>query len=164
MLGRLTSLFRTAATAAPTATAAAIAATRPTRTTTSLLSLSAPARFMSVLKSPAVQRWLGERAIEHPTMWRPWQQPWNGRWRGPELSRRKQALLAKEAIRRGEVKLEPTVMVPPPKFKGHKWQAKAEATRAIVAAKMEEMPQLIAEYRQARREKRAKQRLANRWK
>mgnify|MGYP001380727387 CR=1 FL=1 len=63
MLGRLTSLFRTAA-AAPTATAA-IAATPPTSRTTSLLSLSAPARFMSVLKSPAVQRWLGERAIEH---------------------------------------------------------------------------------------------------
>lgn len=120
------------------------------------------ARSMSVLKSPSVQRWLGERAIEHPTAWRPWK--WQGKWKGPELSRRKQALLAKEAIRRGEIQLEPTVMVPPPKFKGHKRQLQRETKRAVVAQKMEEMPTLIAEYRQARMARRAKLRTAERWK
>ena len=111
-------------------------------------------------RRPALGR---ERAIEHPTAWRPWR--WtNGKWRGPELSRREQAHRAKEAIRRGEVKLEPTVMVPPPKFKGHKRAVKAEQTRAIVAQKMEQMPELIAEYRAARRERRAKIKGGNRWK
>ena len=108
------------------------------------------------------QRWLGERAIEAPTMWRPFK--WNGSWRGPELSRRKQALLVKEAIRRGEIKLEPTVMVPPTKFKGHQRERQQPITLANVAQKMEEMPRLIAELRAARREKRLKQRAAARWK
>jgi len=117
---------------------------------------------MSVLKSGAVKRWLGERAIEEPTKFVPWK--WNHKWRGPELSRRKQALLAKDAIRRGEVKLEPTVMVPPPKFKGHAREHAREPRRAAVAARMAEMPKLIAEYRQARREKRLKTKEANRWK
>lgn len=120
-------------------------------------------RLMSVLKSPSIQRWLGEKAIEQPTMWRP-HRNWEGKWRGPELGRREQALRAKEAIRAGEVKLEPTVMVPPPKFKGHKRVQRAENRRAIVAQKMAEMPQLIAEYRAERLAKRAKFRAMNRWK
>ena len=143
---------------------AALAPPPPSRSpTAAALLLVQPSRWMGVLKSPAVQRWVGERAIEHPTAWRPWR--WtNGKWRGPELSRREQAHRAKEAIRRGEVKLEPTVMVPPPKFKGHKRAVKAEQTRAIVAQKMEQMPELIAEYRAARRERRAKIKGGNRWK
>ena len=120
-------------------------------------------RFMSVLKSPSVQRWLGQKAIEQPTMWRP-HKNWEGKWRGPELGRRKQALQAKEAIRLGDIKLEPTVMVPPPKFKGHKRVQRAENRRAIVAQKMAEMPKLIAEYRAERLAKRAKLRAMNRWK
>ena len=106
--------------------------------------------------------WLADRAIEAPTSFRPWK--WNGRWRGPEIGRRKQALLAKEAIRAGEIKLEPTVMVPPPKFKGHAREHKVGPRLADVAAKMEEMPRLIAEYRAARRDKRLKEKAARRWK
>ena len=143
---------------------AALAPPPPSRSpTAAALLLVQPSRWMGVLKSPAVQRWVGERAIEHPTAWRPWR--WtNGKWRGPELSRREQAHRAKEAIRRGEVKLEPTVMVPPPKFKGHKRVQRAENRRAIVAQKMAEMPKLIAEYRAERLAKRAKLRAMNRWK
>ena len=117
---------------------------------------------MPVWKSESVKRWVGEQAIAHPTAWRPWQL--DGKWRGPELSRRKQALRVKQAIRRGEVQLEPTVMVPPPKFKGHKRVQRAENRRAIVAQKMAEMPKLIAEYRAERLAKRAKLRAMNRWK
>lgn len=119
-------------------------------------------RAMSVLKSGSVKRWLAERAIENPTKFVPWK--WNGKWRGPELGRRKQALMAKEAIRAGEIKLEPTLMVPPTKFKGHKRQHNAVLRRELVAQKMMEMPKLIAEFRAARREKRMKIKESNRWK
>jgi hypothetical protein len=119
-------------------------------------------RTMSVLKSGAVKRWLGERAIEQPTKFVPWR--WGKHWRPPEMSRRQQALLAKKAIRSGEIKLEPTVMVPPPKFKGHAREHRREPRLAEVAGKMAEMPKLIAEYRQARLEKRVKLKAANRWK
>lgn len=116
----------------------------------------------SVFKSRAVQQWLGDRAIESPTEWRPWK--WQGRWQGPQIGRKRQQLLVKEAIRRGEIKLEPTVMVPRPAFRGHKSERNRPVRRAEVAAKMAEMPKLIAEYLQERREKRAKERAANRWK
>ena len=92
----------------------------------------------------------------------PWK--WNGRWNPPQIGRKRQALLVKEAIRRGDIKLEPTVMVPPPKFKGHKSQAARPIRRAEVAQKMAEMPKMIAEYLRERREKRAKERANNRWK
>ena len=114
------------------------------------------------MASGAVKRWLAERAIEQPTKFRPWKL--NNRWNSPELSRRQQALLAKRAIREGDIKLEPTVMVPPPKFKGHIKEKNRPARLAAVAAKMEAMPQMIAEYRAARREKRKKDKLGNRWK
>ena len=117
---------------------------------------------MGVLKSNAVKVWLGERAIEAPTMWRPWK--YHGKWQAPELSLRKQSLMAKQAIRQGDIKLEPVLMPPPPTFKGHKREKVWPIRRADVAARMAEMPQLIAEYRQARRIKRAKAREANRFK
>ena len=125
-------------------------------------SLLLPRRSMSIWKSESVKRWVGETAIEHPTAWRPHQL--FGKWRGPELSRRKQALEIKRAIREGEVALEPTVMVPAPKFKGHKRERMRPIAREAIAARMAEMPRLIAEYKQAQRERRKKMKLANRWK
>ena len=116
----------------------------------------------SVFKSHAVQQWLGDRAIESPTEWRPWK--WNGRWQGPQIGRKRQALLVKEAIRRGEIKLEPTVMVPPPKFRGHRSEHNRPVRRAEVAKKMTEMPLRIAEYVRDRRDRREKEKAANRWK
>ena len=116
----------------------------------------------SVFKSPAVQQWLGDRAIDSPVEWRPWK--WDGKWQPPMIGRKRQQLLVKEAIRRGDIKLEPTVMVPPPKFKGRKEDHNRPIRRAEVAAKMAEMPKLIAEYMRDRREKRAKEKAANRWK
>lgn len=124
-----------------------------------LLTLS---RHMAVWKSQSVKRWVGEQAIAAPTSWRPYQ--WEGKWRGPLLSRRKQALQIKEAVRRGEIQLEPTVMVPAPKFKGHRRERQRPDALASIAAKMEAMPKLIAEYRQERRERARKMREFNRWK
>ena len=120
------------------------------------------ARGMSVLKSASVKHWLGERAIESPTKFRPYL--YEGKWRKPELNNRKQAILAKEAIRRGELKLEPVRMVPPPAFRGWKRDREKPIRRAEVAKRMEEMPAKIAEYRQERRIRRAKWKEANRWK
>lgn len=151
----LGSLRRTASAlaCAPSSSASASLAWSPTR----LL-----ARSMSLWKSDAVKRWVGEQAIAEPTQWRPYQ--WNGRWRTPELSRRLQALKVKEAIRRGEIALEPTLMVPSPKFRGHKRERVRPAAIESIAAKMAEMPKLIAEYRQAARERRQKMRADMRWK
>ena len=120
------------------------------------------ARSMGLWSSNAVKHWVGEQAIAQPTTWRPYW--YNGRWRAPELSRRLQSLRVKEAIRRGELKLEPTIMVPPPKFKGHKRDKMKQVARESIAAKMEEMPKLIAEYRQAARERRQKLRGDSRFK
>jgi hypothetical protein len=116
----------------------------------------------AVFKSRAVQQWLGDRAIEAPTEWRPWR--YGNRWQAPQIGRKRQALLVKEAIRRGDIKLEPTVMVPPPKFKGHRREHDRPLRRAEVATKMAEMPKLIAAYVHERREKLAKAKAANRWK
>lgn len=137
----------------------------PARLTTSPCPLASPLVVFarpSVFKSEAVQRWLGDRAIESPTEWRPWQ--WNGRWQAPQIGRKRQQLLAKEAIRRGDIKLEPTIMVPPPKFRGTKREKAAPLRKAEVAAKMAEMPKLIAEYLRDQRDKRGKQKADNRWK
>ena len=120
------------------------------------------ARSMSLWKSNAVKQWVGDQAIAKPTQWRPFR--WNGRWRTPELSKREQALLVKEAIRRGEISLEPTLMVPPPKFKGHKRERMRPVALESISAKMLEMPKLIAEYRLAARERRRKLKADNRWK
>lgn len=119
-------------------------------------------RTMAIWKSQSVRDWVGERALEAPTKWRPFK--YDGKWRGPELSRRKQALQVKEAIREGHITLEPTLMVPPPKFKGHKRERIRPLALASIAAKMAEMPKLIAEYKQERRERRKAIRLAGRWK
>ena len=120
------------------------------------------ARDMSVWKSNAVKKWVGEQAMAQPTAWRPFR--WNGRWRTPELSRRQQALRIKEAIRAGDIMLEPTLMVPPPKFKGHVRERRRPEALESIAAKMAQMPKLIAEYRQTARERRQKIRQAERWK
>ena len=73
-------------------------------------------------------------------------------------------MLVKEAIRAGEIPLEPTIMPPPPKFKGRKIYQNVAARRAEVAEKMMQMPEMIAEYRRERYERRQKQRKADRWK
>lgn len=121
-------------------------------------------RGMAVFSSKSVRSWIGKQAVESPSTWLRWKNPETHKWKSPLLSRRKQALLVKEAIRRGEVQLEPTVMVPPPKFKGHKREHLAPEARASIAAKMAKMPEMIAAYREQRREKRAKIKAANRWK
>ena len=136
----------------PTLIAAALAAAPP------LLGV----RSMGILSSGPVQRWIAEKAIEEPTQWRPFK--WKGRWQSPQQSRRIQALKAKQAVRDGEIKLEPIIMIPPHKFKGKRHEHNRQARRDLVAQKMKEMPQMIAEYRAARREKRLKQRAADRFK
>ena len=120
------------------------------------------ARHMSLWKSDAVKGWVGDQAIANPTQWRPFK--FDGRWRPPELSRRFQALRIKEAIRNGEIQLEPTLMVPPPKFRGHRRERLRPAALESIATKMEAMPKLVAEYRQAARERRQKMRADARWK
>ena len=60
--------------------------------------------------------------------------------------------------------MEPTLMVPPPKFKGHKREHERPLRLQTVADKMRKMPELIAEYRVMRAERKRKVKAANRWK
>ena len=86
--------------------------------------------------------------------------------RAPKLPppRLSQALKVKAAIRAGEILLEPTVMVEPPRFKGHKRDRSRPARQAQIEQKMKEMPALIEEYRVERRERREKRRQEERFK
>ena len=124
---------------------------------------AALARAMSVLKSQSVKAFIDARGREEPTKWRPYKEL-DGPWRGPQMKARERALVVKEAIKAGEVKLEPTRLPPPPHFKGHKRERERPIALESIAAKMADMPRMIAEYRQARRERREKWRAANRWK
>ena len=166
VLGALRLSSRVAALAAPRPPllAASWAPRQPTLIATALA--AAPpllaARSMGILSSGAVKRWVAEKAIEEPMQWRPFK--WKGRWQSPLQSRRVQAMKAKQAVRDGEIKIEPIVMIPPHKFKGHKHEHNRQARLDLVAQRMKEMPQMIAEYRAARREKRLKQRAENRFK
>ena len=78
---------------------------------------AAPAASMSFWKSAAVRKWV-EGQPRQDFQREPWEE--GGKVMSPRLSRRKQAQRIKEAIRLGEIRLEPTVMTDPPKFKGHK--------------------------------------------
>ena len=67
--------------------------------------------------------------------------------------------MVKQAIKAGEIKLEPTRMPdvyakPYGIFKGHMRQRNRPTTQAEIAARMMEMPKLIAEYKAERLAKR----------
>ena len=73
-----------------------------------------PIVHMSLWKSPTVQEWVEAQAKERPDDFlpRPWTTPGYKRTGmcGPRLSRRRQSLMVKQAIKAGEIKLEPTRM------------------------------------------------------
>uniref|UniRef100_A0A7S3AWK2 MRPL25 domain-containing protein n=1 Tax=Haptolina ericina TaxID=156174 RepID=A0A7S3AWK2_9EUKA len=116
---------------------------------------------MSLWKSKAVRDWVD---TQNPKKYKARLNPLasneymmrKNKYLSPFLSRRQQAHKIKDAIFAGEIKLEPTVMVPPPKFKGHKRVDRAAAKKLIIAEKMAQMPAMIAEYREARRAAAAK--------
>ena len=122
-----------------------------------------PIVHMSLWKSPTVQEWVEAQAKERPDDFlpRPWTTPGYKRTGmcGPRLSRRRQSLMVKQAIKAGEIKLEPTRMPdvyakPYGIFKGHMRQRNRPTTQAEIAARMMEMPKLIAEYKAERLAKR----------
>ena len=119
-------------------------------------SLLGQASWMSLWKSEAVRNWVDSQPDQ--TLYKAQYNPDHSNeymakksmWSPPGLSRRLQAREIKKAIFAGDIKLEPTVMVPPTKFKGHKRQRMAPARLQLIQAKMASMPQQIAEYRQVR--------------
>ena len=119
-------------------------------------------RRMSLWRSPSIQQWV---AAQDKRLFRPWgRDPETGGIRFPRLSRRRQMKRIKQAIFQGEIRLEPTVMCELPRFKGHMHQRKAPERIAEIEAKMADMPRMVEEYRQERREARAKLRAEKRWK
>lgn len=107
---------------------------------------------MSLWKSDRVREWV---SVQKKEQFAPQKQE-SGRWWGPQLSRRKQARRVKDALLAGELTLEPTVMVPPPKFKGHKRERTAPVRAANIEQKMKDMPAMIAEHREKMRAARVK--------
>ena len=126
----------------------------------SLGSLVGAVANMSLWKSDAVNLWV---STQRQNLYKP-RFVRQGLYNSPRLSRRIQAKFIKNALLKGEFKLEPTVMVPPPKFKGHKRHLAMPIKAAEVARKMEEMPAMIAEYRAKVRADRAKRRADNMFK
>ena len=126
---------------------------------------------MSLWKSPAVKEWV---AAQEPELYQRRttrvdkksgeQIPIRGRKTKPKLSKRQQATHLKAAIFGGEVQLEPTVMPFEPRFKGNKRRRNAPQRQAEIELKMADMPRLIAEYRQERREFKDKMRKEKRFK
>jgi len=127
----------------------------------SLASCAGPAAGMALWRSAAVRAWV-EKQPRKLYQREPWRV--GGPVMAPRLSRRKQSLNIKNAIRAGEFKLEPTVMSELPYFKGHMRQRNRPMRLALVAAKMAEMPKLIAEYRRAKKAAHAKKQAENRFK
>ena len=112
---------------------------------------------MSLWKSPTVQAWFDEQAKQRPEDFlpRPWKTPGYKRTSmcSPRLSRRRQSLLIKKAIKAGEIKLEPTRMPDLQAkviFKGHMRQRNRPTRQAEIAAAMAEMPKMIEEYKAER--------------
>mmetsp|Transcript_15024 Transcript_15024/g.49851 ORF Transcript_15024/g.49851 Transcript_15024/m.49851 type:complete len:145 (+) Transcript_15024:2-436(+) len=129
----------------------------------SLASAAGPAAGLALWKSAAVSQWAEKQPGERhgrPTA----VETSDGEIVTRTPSRRKQALKVKAAIRAGEILLEPTVMVEPPRFKGHKRDRSRPARQAQIEQKMKEMPALIEEYRVERRERREKRRQEERFK
>lgn len=71
-----------------------------------------------------------------------------GKWIGPRYGKRTQARKVKEAIKGGQIMLEPTVMVPPPHFKGKGRHARAEDRRVEIAEKLAKMPEMIRQHKE----------------
>ena len=116
-----------------------------------------PIAHMSLWKSPTVQAWFDEQAKKRPEDFlpRPWKTPGYKRTSmcSPRLSRRRQSLLIKKAIKAGEIKLEPTRMPDLQAkviFKGHMRQRNRPTRQAEIAAAMAEMPKMIEEYKAER--------------
>ena len=116
-----------------------------------------PIAHMSLWKSPTVQAWFDEQAKQRPEDFlpRPWKTPGYKRTSmcSPRLSRRRQSLLIKKAIKAGEIKLEPTRMPDLQAkviFKGHMRQRNRPTRQAEIAAAMAEMPKMIEEYKAER--------------
>eukprot|EP00741_Cyanophora_paradoxa_P016698 tig00020938_g16127.t1 len=93
-------------------------------------------------------------AISYAERWKPTADKFkahlvDGKWRRPELSLRKKAMLRKEALLKGE----PWPFDDPPKEKvvklpkGHKWEREKHLRVAKIQKALEEQPAKIAEYR-----------------
>uniref|UniRef100_A0A7S0JHG5 Large ribosomal subunit protein mL59 domain-containing protein n=1 Tax=Calcidiscus leptoporus TaxID=127549 RepID=A0A7S0JHG5_9EUKA len=117
-------------------------------------------RWMSLRASEAVKTWVSK---QDPALFKPSQSE-TGRLHSPRLSRRNQSLRIKAAIKNGEISLEPTVMPVPTRFKGHKRERDQPVRQALIERKMQEMPKLIAEFKEARATARAKRRADARFK
>lgn len=116
-----------------------------------------PIAHMSLWKSPTVQSWFNEQTEKRPDDFlpRPWATPGYKRTSmcSPRLSRRRQSLLIKKAIKANEIKLEPTRMPDLHAkviFKGHMRQRNRPARQAEIAARMADMPKMIEDYKTER--------------
>ncbi|KAL1529863.1 hypothetical protein AB1Y20_000794 [Prymnesium parvum] len=123
--------------------------------------LLGPVAAMSIFKSHAVKEWVAKQPDSGGTSsggisWKYWsagRSP-TGKWIGPRLDAKTRARIIKRAISQGEIFLEPTVMVPPPHFKGKGRHRRAEERRVEIKEKLAMMPQMVREHKQALREKR----------
>ena len=123
--------------------------------------LAGPVAPMSLWKSHAVKEWIRQKANpggitsggHQFKYWEPWVSN-AGRRNGPRLSAQTRASKLKEAIRFGEITLEPTVMVPSPHFKGTRRKRDAAQRKEDVAEKMAKMPQVIKEHKEDKHRKR----------
>ena len=116
-----------------------------------------PIAHMSLWQSPTVQSWFNEQAEKRPDDFlpRPWATPGYKRTSmcSPRLSRRRQSLLIKKAIKANEIKLEPTRMPDLHAkviFKGHMRQRNRPTRQAEIAARMADMPKMIEDYKTER--------------
>jgi len=131
--------------------ALSLRAPRPALAPPSVSVLTTQIAQMGIRSSPAVKEWVSK---QDPVLFEPTYP--KGRYRSPKLSRRKQAVLIKKAIKKGQFKLEPTVMRPMPRMKGHKRERNLPMRQALVASKMAEMDKMVAEYRAERKARREK--------
>ncbi|KAL3919401.1 MAG: hypothetical protein SGPRY_005645, partial [Prymnesium sp.] len=117
--------------------------------------LVGPSASMALWKSHTVKQWIAKQPDEGGVTsggikWNFWSpnRTETGKWIAPRYSRATQAMRVKRALKAGELMLEPTVMVPPPHFKGKGRHRRAEARRAEIAEKLAMMPQMIREHKE----------------
>lgn len=122
----------------------------------------AQARGLALRASAAVNEWV---STQNPKLYQRRPHPKRkGQVLSPLMTRRQQAKPIKRAIAMGEIALEPTVMPPPTRMKGHFRQRNKPFRQAEIEAKMREMPKMIEEYRKTMADLREARRMARRWK
>lgn len=136
-------------------------------TNTTLESTEGQSLDSSSLLDPETSQPIFNQADRPPNPFLPYKNPATGRWRGPVVSLRRQAVLYKIACRHGIEELLPASRKSPAfkeqrllnrglavkgtgegqRVKGHKWERQLEGTLQKRIEAMERMPELIREWR-----------------